>query len=35
MKFFDISMTSLNAIANEDIVSLSKRDQYNHYAVFA
>ena len=34
MKFFDISQTSLQAIVNQDIVSLSKKDQYNHYAVF-
>ncbi len=34
MKFFDISQASLEAIVNEDIVSLAKRDQYNHYAIF-
>ena len=34
MKFFDISMKSLWAIKNEDLMSLSKRDQYNHYSIF-
>ena len=33
-KFFDINQASLEAIANEDINSLSKKDQYNHYAIF-
>jgi hypothetical protein len=33
-KFFDINQASLQAIMNEDINSLSKKDQYNHYAIF-
>lgn len=34
MKFFDISQASLQAIIDQDIVSLAKKDQYNHYAIF-
>lgn len=34
MKFFDISEKSLRAIRDSDLMSLSKRDQYNHYSVF-
>lgn len=34
MKFFDISEKSLKAIRDSDLMSLSKKDQYNHYSVF-
>ncbi len=34
IKFFDIGDKSLKAIQESDLMSLSKKDQYNHYSVF-
>jgi hypothetical protein len=34
IKFFDIGRKSLTAIKKSDLMSLSKKDQYNHYSVF-